>query len=130
MTAMITAARGDMQRVDTTVAMALGASVQPLTKITPRTKMMLITNATVITIKFSPVIQIAMYFNSTQTILFQRFRIARRLPGTASDDSIFLSYWFKAKAQSMLQGLLIILAYIKPHAFHIDAIISSNKALT
>ena len=34
--AMRIAARGDMQRVETQVAMAFGASVQPLTKITPR----------------------------------------------------------------------------------------------
>ena len=33
------AARGPMARVETQVAMALGASVQPLTKITPRVKM-------------------------------------------------------------------------------------------
>ena len=33
--AMMMAARADMQRVTTQVAMALGASVQPLTKITP-----------------------------------------------------------------------------------------------
>jgi hypothetical protein len=38
MTAIIIAAFGDIARVDTTVAIALGASVQPLTKITNETK--------------------------------------------------------------------------------------------
>jgi hypothetical protein len=37
MTAMVMAVRGRRTRVETAVAMALGASVHPLTKITPNT---------------------------------------------------------------------------------------------
>src|SRR3990172_4716933 len=36
--AIMTASRGERTRVDTTVAMALGASVQPLTNSAPRTR--------------------------------------------------------------------------------------------
>jgi hypothetical protein len=53
MTAMMTAARGVMQRVETAVAMALGASVHPLTKMTPRTRTMLTTSAADIMMKSS-----------------------------------------------------------------------------
>ena len=45
MTAMMTAARGVRHRVDIAVAIALGASVQPLTKMTPRTRIILMTSA-------------------------------------------------------------------------------------
>ena len=44
--AISTALRADIERVDTQVAMALGASVQPLTRITPIVKITVINNGT------------------------------------------------------------------------------------